>query len=116
MKRKRILVIEDEFLIAADMESLLKAAGAEFVGSAATESDALLRIEKEHWDAAVADANLNGRGIRRVAAALLARGIPMVIVTGYGRESLPSELKDIPALEKPFDSRRLIRTLERLLA
>lgn len=112
MARKRILVIEDEYLIAVELEDLLDEFGFD-VGHAATEAEALARIAEGGWDGAVADANLHGRDITAVAAALRARGIPFVIASGYGRESLPPGLADVPLLVKPFDSMRLVHVVSR---
>ena len=111
---KRILVIEDEYLIALEMESELKKAGFTEVTCAATEKEALALIEEGTWDAAVADANLHGRKIDFVAAALNVRRIPYVVVTGYGRESLPSETAGAPLIAKPVQGRRLAQEITQL--
>lgn len=116
MTGKRILVIEDEFLIALEIQSQLQTAGFADVVHAATEKAALLRIQEGGWDTAVADANLNGRGLGRVAAALLERYIPFVIVTGYSRDSLPAEVVHIPLIEKPLTGPSLVREVTRLCA
>jgi DNA-binding NtrC family response regulator len=116
MTGTRILVIEDEYLIALEIQSVLADGGFVEVEHAATEEEALLHIEQGGFTAAVADANLYGRGISRIAAALTARAVPFVIVTGYGRESLPAEVAHAPLVEKPFDSRLLLQAVTRLLA
>jgi CheY-like chemotaxis protein len=115
MKGKRILVIEDEFLIGVEIESILKASGAKDVGSAATEEEALRQIEHGTWDAVVADANLNGRGIQRIAHILVERSIPLLVVTGYGLESLPPEVRQSPVLTKPFRASQLVGAISPLL-
>ncbi len=114
MTGKRILVIEDEYLIALEIQSVLADAGFAEVVHAATEEEALARIEQGGFAAALADANLHGRGIGRIAAALFSHAIPFVIVTGYERESLPAEVVKVPLIEKPFDSRLLVQTMVRL--
>jgi CheY-like chemotaxis protein len=116
MTGKRILVIEDEYLVALEMQSVLADAGFAEVEYAATEREALARIEEGGWDAAIADANLNGRGISRIAAALTEHGVPFMIVTGYARESLPPEVAHVPFLDKPFHAPRLVQTVSRLCA
>ena len=108
---KRILLIEDEFLIALDIQRELKEAGFDAVEHAATEREALTRIQEGQWDAVVADANLNGRGLTRIASALNQHQIPFVIVTGYSRESLPPEVGEVPVVDKPFSGRQLIQTV-----
>lgn len=113
---KHILVIEDEFLVAMEMVSVMEAAGAAEVEHAATETEALALIRQKRWDAALADANLSGPGIEQVAAALRDRGVPFVIVTGYGRESLPPKLAGVPLIEKPFRGPQLVKAVSLLFA
>jgi DNA-binding response OmpR family regulator len=106
-----ILIIEDEFLVAAEIRFHLQRGGFGELEHAATERDALAAIGARDWDAAVLDANLNGRGIDRIAAALSEKSIPFVIVTGYGRKGLPEAVADIPVIEKPFPPRVLLETV-----
>lgn len=115
MNEKRILVIEDEFLVALEIQSQMREAGFGPVEHAATEKEALKRIQEGSWDAVVADANLNGRGLQRVTAALNQHRIPFIIVTGYSRDSLPPEVAQVPVLHKPIDGQRLIQEVRRLL-
>jgi CheY-like chemotaxis protein len=116
MTHRRVLVIEDEYLIALDIESMLAAAGIQEVRSASTEMAALREVGEGDWDAVVADANLNDAGIDRIAAALFERSIPFVIVTGYSRESLPAEVQAVPVVAKPFLAPELIETIMRIMA
>jgi CheY-like chemotaxis protein len=116
MADKRILVVEDEYLIATEIESVLRDGGIEDVVSAATEEAALKEVRYGRWDAVVADANLNGVGIDRIAAALLIRGIPLLIVTGYNPESLPAQVSEVPRIGKPFTGPELIVKLTQIMA
>ena len=109
-----ILMIEDEFLVAAEIRFHLVQGGFAEVEHAATERDALAAITAGNWDAAVVDANLNGRGIDGIASALLERGIPFVIVTGYSRKGLPVTVAAVPVINKPFHPRILVDTVARL--
>ena len=111
-----ILMIEDEFLVAAEIRFHLERGGFTAIEHAATEADALAAIASLHWDAAVVDANLNGRGIDRIAAALQEKGIPFAVVTGYGRTGMPEALREVPVIDKPFRPRTLLETLGRLCA
>jgi CheY-like chemotaxis protein len=83
------LVVEDELLVALDIESILSEAGMDVVGPASSAGEALKLIADSPPDAALLDANLSGEPIDAVAQALSERGIPFAYVTGYGRESLP---------------------------
>jgi CheY-like chemotaxis protein len=116
MTGKRILIIEDEVLLAMDMQYQLKEAGAAEIEYAATEKEALSLLEQGGWDAVVADANLHGCSIATVAAVLRERDVPVLVVTGYGRESLPTELAAVPVLAKPFSPVQLVQAVSRLLA
>jgi CheY-like chemotaxis protein len=111
MNDKRILIIEDELLVAMELQSILQEAGAREVEIALTEVEALTLLDQGVWHAVVADANLHGRSNRTVAKVMRQRQIPFVTVTGYGRESLPPELADVPFLSKPVIPSRLVQTI-----
>jgi len=111
-----ILIIEDEFLVAAEIRFHLQRGGLIEVEHAATEGDALAAIDTHDWAAAVLDANLNGRGIERIAAALSEKHIPFVIVTGYGQRSLPQTMAGVPVIDKPFRPENLVNVVTRLCA
>jgi CheY-like chemotaxis protein len=114
MKHLRILVIEDEFLVALDLVDSLLRAGFGKVVHAETETTALRQLEHEQWDAVVADANLNGNSIAQIGNTLLTRGIPFVVVTGYDREHLPAPIRDAPLLSKPVSGDQLAHAVMRL--
>jgi CheY-like chemotaxis protein len=115
VKRRRILVIEDEFLIALEIASTLEDAGFSDIVHVNNEADALHLITTGQWDGVVADANLNGRRIDQVAVALHQRSIPFIIVTGYTRDSLSASIGDAPVIEKPFYGPALTDALNRVL-
>ena len=112
----RILVVEDSFLIADDIGTALRAAGAVVVGPAPNSRTALLLLSSERVDAAVLDINLRGEPVYAVADALMARGTPFVFVTGYARPSIPEAYRGIGLWEKPIDTRALIGALPALIA
>lgn len=116
LRGKRVLLVEDEPLVALDMEEEISALGVKVVGSASTVNAALRLIEEVEFDAALLDGNLHGHSADRVAAALAGKGIPFAFATGYGREALPPAYRDVPVLGKPFDSVRLAATLVGLMA
>jgi CheY-like chemotaxis protein len=89
MAAKRVLVVEDEFLIALDIAGVLEQAGITVIGPAGTVGDALQAIDGEVVHGALLDAHLAGEPVTRIADALKARGIPFAFVSGYGREQLP---------------------------
>jgi CheY-like chemotaxis protein len=115
LQGKRILVIEDEPLVAMDVESSLTAAGCEVVGPAATLERAKLLIEESNCDAALLDVNLGGEPVDELATLLTRNNCPFAFVTGYGREALPSGFRGAVVLGKPFGADQLLATVEVLL-
>jgi PAS domain S-box-containing protein len=111
---KRVIIIEDEPLVAMDLESCLAAAGCEVVGSAGTVRDAKTLCAEAVCDAALIDVNLAGQPVDELAATLTKRNIPFAFVTGYGREALPQGFRDALVVGKPFDETALIATVELL--
>ena len=98
----RILVVEDEMMVAMLMEDLLELFGCKLVGPAASIAKALLLISTEAIDGAMLDVNLAGHSIYPVADELARRGIPFIFVTGYGNQELEGDYNDRPRLPKPF--------------
>lgn len=113
---RRILVVEDEALVAMLVEDALLDAGFAVIGPARTVSQALEMLQAELPDAAVLDLNLGGENSVSVADALAARGIPFLVATGYGAAGLPAHLKHIPVLPKPDDPADLTVAIDRLCA
>jgi DNA-binding response OmpR family regulator len=113
---RRILVVEDDFLIATLLAEILDSAGWQVVGPVAHLVTALDAAVSEDFDLAVLDVNLGGQPVYPVAEMLDARRIPFVFVTAYGRDALPPLFCGRPHLGKPFAPRELIGTVARLLA
>jgi len=111
---KRILVVEDEALVALLVEDALADAGFDVLGPAATVSEALALLGRETPDAVVLDLNLAGESSTPVADALTRLGIPYVIATGYGAAALPPGHERAAVLAKPYDPNDLAAVLERL--
>jgi DNA-binding response OmpR family regulator len=108
----RVLLAEDEFLIAEDLASALSAAGATVIGPAYTVARALSLIQSgDALDGAVLDVNLKGEAVFPVADALFSRGISFVFTTGYDRQYLKGQYEGIVRLEKPIDSAKLVAVL-----
>jgi len=108
---KRVLVVEDEYLVAMDMSAYLEAAGAHVVGPASNVSAALEALEHAELDGAILDVNLRGEMAYPVADALAARGIPFVFTTGYGVQAVPARFADIKRCEKPATPEAISRAL-----
>jgi CheY-like chemotaxis protein len=114
MTGARVLVVEDETLLAETLCELLLDAGCEPVGPAANVAIALRLIEKSRIDAAILDVRLMDEVSFSVAYALRARGIPLMFLTAYKRRDLPVDLSDEVLIEKPFKAPMLIETVRRM--
>jgi DNA-binding LytR/AlgR family response regulator len=105
---RRVLVVEDEYLLAAEVVKDIRALGAEVIGPVATVDDALdLLAETERLDAALLDLNLCGEMAFPIADALMERGVPFVFATGYDRFAIPPRYAAVRRFEKPVDIRAL---------
>jgi CheY-like chemotaxis protein len=111
---RKILVVEDEALVAMLVEDALLDAGAEVIGPAATVAEALRLLQAARPDAAVLDLNLAGETSTPVADVLAAAGVPFVVATGYGADGLPPAHAAVPVLAKPYDPDELTATLGRI--
>ncbi|SEF12238.1 PAS domain S-box-containing protein [Rhizobiales bacterium GAS191] len=115
LRGRRIIIIEDEPLVAMDLESILTAAGSEVIGTAGTIDKARRLIADAECDAALLDANLAGHPVDDLIIALTKMNIPFAFVTGYGRESIPRGYQDAVLVRKPFSSDQLLEAVELLL-
>ncbi|MEZ0495098.1 response regulator [Sphingomonas sp. IW22] len=110
-----ILVVEDAYLIAADVGRTLKRAGALVVGPVAYIQQALDAIQSAAIDAAVLDVNLDGVLSFPVATELERRSIPYLFTTGYEHWSLPDRWRRVIRIDKPFSQSDLVGALGRML-
>ena len=116
LQDKRILVVEDEPLIAMEIEATLRDGGCEVIGPAGDLDEALhLFGASEPCDAALLDANLGGQRVDELAAALTRAGVPFAFVTGYGVEALPPAFRGALMIPKPFSKNQLFSALATLL-
>lgn len=111
----KILVIEDEPLVAMDIEQHLDAAGCSAVGVAGSIEQARTLISAGNFDAALLDANLHGERVDEIASLLTQRGIPFTFASGYDREALPSGFSEAGYLSKPFSAGQLCAAITRML-
>ena len=113
---KRLIVIDDEPLIAMDLESILTGAGCDVVGIASTLAQAKALVASAECDAALVDVNLSGHSVEELAATLATRSIPFAFVTGHGREALPHGFQDAVLVRKPFGQDNLLAIVETLVS
>jgi DNA-binding response OmpR family regulator len=112
----RILIVEDESILAMDLENRLTREGCDVIALVSREAKALKLLERQRPDAVVLDLNLKGALPTDLANALVAQRIPFVIVTGYGKRrfDIPA-LQEAPRLHKPINTQELVRALSGLV-
>jgi CheY-like chemotaxis protein len=98
----RVLVVEDEALVAMLLEDMLGDLGCTVAGVASTVDEAVGLAREQAIDVAVLDVNLGAQSSAPVAEALEARGLPFVFATGYGESGVPEGFRGRPTLQKPF--------------
>ena len=114
-ERQRILIVEDEHMIAELLAEILEAAGWQVIGPVGHLTEALDIARNGTFDAAVLDVNLGGQTVYPVAEMLDARNVPFAFVTGCSAEMLPRQYRERPRLGKPFKIEVLVGTVARLI-
>jgi CheY-like chemotaxis protein len=114
MTSKRILVVEDEYLIRMLLEDMLTDIGYTIAAAVGTIAEASKVAASEKFDLAILDVNVDGTEIYPVADILMERQVPFVFVTGYGERSLPEPYRNRPTLQKPFQADDLKKKLAAL--
>ena len=116
LDERRVLVVEDEYMLAEDMRETLEAAGAIVLGPAASLEGALALLRTEATvDAATVDINLGGQASYPVADELLRRGIPFLFTTGYDPGAIPVQYQHITRCEKPVRVQTVRDVLDRVI-
>jgi len=108
---KTILLVEDEFLLALQLEDLLQSRGGTVLGPFPRLDEAMRAALREDFDFAILDINLNGTMVYPLADDLLARGIPFLFLSGYSLSNLPERFRAVTRLNKPCDPAMLLNTL-----
>ena len=111
----RVLILEDEYLLADDLARALRNAGAEPVGPVATVEEAETLAATAQLDAAILDLNLRGRMATDFVQRLAAARLPCLIVSGYGEDAI-REVSDVQSLEKPVSTEKVMKVLAEELA
>ncbi|WP_029618151.1 HWE histidine kinase domain-containing protein [Pseudorhizobium marinum] len=111
-----LLLVEDQMLIAADVETILADHGFDRVTTAPSAAEALRHLERYTPHIAILDVNLGNGTSMPVAQELLRREIPFVFATGYSDRSIIPENLDVPVLRKPYETSALIHALGKILA
>jgi CheY-like chemotaxis protein len=108
----RVLIVEDEFIIADEIASIVEGLGHTIVGPAGTIEEASAIIAGESFDFAIVDANLRGRSSAELGELLAEREVPFCVCTGYRIDDIRAVFGDIPVVQKPVRERALAAILE----
>lgn len=112
----RILVVEDEYLLADELRSELGDAGATVLGPVGDIEGALDVIRSEQLiDGGILDVNLSGEMVFPAADMLIERGVPFVFTTGYDESVIPSRFAHVVRCEKPINIRRVTQAVGRVI-
>jgi DNA-binding response OmpR family regulator len=112
----RVLIVEDDAIIAMMVEDMLSELGCEIVATAARLEAAVEKARTLDLDLAMLDVNLDGRETFPVADVLTERGVPFVFSTGYGAHVTSGRYEGAPTLQKPYETHALERAIVRALS
>ena len=112
---KRVLIVEDEFRIALDIERVLESAGVEAIASVSRNRDALGALQNDRFDVAILDLKLNGDDSLPVAERLSELGVPFIFLTGASKVLVPDPFRTVLVVSKPFDSTTLLAALRQAI-
>jgi CheY-like chemotaxis protein len=115
LSNRKVLIVEDEMMIAMLIEDMLEEFGCELVGPANSVPHALQLIGNESIEVAVLDLNLDGQDTYAIADALQQKNVPFIFATGYGSRGLRQEYADRRVLQKPFQQKELEMALAEAL-
>ena len=111
----RMLLVEDEALIALMLEDMVEGMGCAVTGMAPRVGLGVSMAESGEFDVAILDVNVAGENVEPVAERLAARGIPFIFATGYGEAGVPLRFRDRPVVAKPFRADQLEAAINRAL-
>jgi two-component SAPR family response regulator len=115
LKDKRVLIVEDQYLVAADLDRAVTRLGGVIVGPVASTEAARAEIARSAIDLAFLDVNLDDKMVFPLADELQNRGIPFVFATGHDASILPERFKSRLRLEKPFTVHSVREVIRQLL-
>lgn len=112
---RRVLILEDEYLLASALQDAVEQMGAQVIGPFSRVQQALQSIDEGRVpDVGLLDVNLGSEYSYPLADALAERGIPTVLITGYDTSALPEAYRSLSYLRKPFDLASITAALDRL--
>lgn len=109
----RVLIIEDDYFIADEIQRTLSKHGAHIIGPTGEIGEAVAIVKSREIDCVILDLNLHGTMIFDLATLLRQRAVPFVFATGYDETVLPEALRDVPRFEKPVDLPALLLSVRK---
>jgi DNA-binding response OmpR family regulator len=113
--RRRILVVEDEFLLSAVLSADLQDAGYEVLGPFASLNRAMEAVEADSFDGAILDINLKGELVYPLAEVLIRQGIPFLFLSGYEAKTIPESFRGCARLAKPAEPAAILHAVQTML-
>jgi CheY-like chemotaxis protein len=110
-----VFLVEDEPMIRIMVTDMLEELGHRVVAEAGDVEEGATLAQSAHFDLAILDVNLRGKLITPVAELIKARGLPIILATGYGSEGVPEEFRDLPALAKPYRQETLATMIGKVM-
>ncbi len=115
-KKLRVMIVEDEFIIADEIAMIIEGAGHDVIGPVASVEDASARLATERPDFAIIDANLRGQSSAPLARSLAGMEIPFCVCTGYRLDDLKPTFGDVAVIQKPVRDKALLAVIEKAMA
>jgi DNA-binding response OmpR family regulator len=116
LRNCRVLVVEDDYMLADELQSELADAKAIVLGPVGTVEDALNMVRSESMDGAVLDLNLHGKMAFPVAELLSERRVPFMFVTGYDNAAIPDRFAGVARCQKPVNIAKIAMSIGRVIA
>ena len=114
--RMRVLIVEDEALVAMMVEDAVESAGHDIAAVVSNITDAVAAVVRGDFDVALLDMNLHGQKAHALPVTLKARGTPFAFVTGYSQSGILDKFADAPVVTKPFRFEDIAKALTSLSA
>lgn len=112
----RVLIVEDQLLVAMDLETIIEDAKATVMATASSAREAISVLDRELPDVAILDVNLGETSSEVVAQRLSERGVPFMFATGYSDGgAIPAQFSNVPVVRKPYEAMAILRCAARLL-
>ncbi len=116
LKGQRVLVVEDNYIMALDLSQMVEELGGAVVGPVGRLAEGLALAQSDGLAAAILDVNLDGEDTFSLADGLLAAHIPVIFATGYDPKMLPERFAKLPRISKPFTTRSVESAVRKILS